>query len=77
MCRRSDESGSAMVNEPKRTERLVVMLSAAEVAAVEEFRFSRRMANRASAIRELLRRALEGVQDLETRTPLTKRARIV
>jgi Arc/MetJ-type ribon-helix-helix transcriptional regulator len=58
-----------MVNEPKRTERLVVMLSAAEVAAIEEFRFSRRMANRASAIRELLRRALERGEERETPTP--------
>ena len=41
-----------------RPERLQIMLSADELLAVENWRFSRRMPSRASAVRELLRRGL-------------------
>ncbi|RAI45884.1 hypothetical protein [Rhodoplanes roseus] len=41
-----------------REERLQIMLAAEELAAVDEFRFSRRMPSRAAAVRELLRRGL-------------------
>ena len=42
----------------KRLTRLQVMLSAEELAALDNFRFEKRMPSRASAIREILRRGL-------------------
>ena len=42
----------------ERTERLQIMLSEAEWAAVENWRFESRMPSRAAAVRELLRRGL-------------------
>ena len=42
----------------ERPERLQIMLSAEELAALDDWRFSRRMPSRASAIRELLRLGL-------------------
>jgi hypothetical protein len=42
-----------------RTERLQVVLSADEIAAVDEFRFDTRKPSRVAAVRELLRRGLE------------------
>jgi len=44
--------------ELERGERLQIMLNAQELAAVDDFRFQRRMPSRASAVRELLRRGL-------------------
>src|SRR6516165_9208037 len=41
-----------------RAERLQIMLTEDELAAVDEWRFTRRMPTRASAIRELLKRGL-------------------
>lgn len=41
-----------------REERLQVMLTPAEVAALDDFRFQTRMPSRAAAIRELLKRGL-------------------
>jgi hypothetical protein len=41
-----------------RPERLQIMLTDDELAAVDEWRFSRRMPSRAAAVRELLRRGL-------------------
>jgi hypothetical protein len=43
---------------PKRLTRLQVMLSADELAALEDFRFEKRMPSLAAAIREILRRGL-------------------
>ena len=45
---------------PERTERVRVQfkVSTDEIAAIDEFRFQTRMPNRATAIRELLRRGL-------------------
>ncbi len=42
----------------KRVERLQVMLGGAELKALDDWRFSRRMPSRASAVRELLKRGL-------------------
>jgi hypothetical protein len=42
----------------KRTERLQVMLSRQELAAVDDFRFENGLPNRAAAVRELMRRGL-------------------
>ena len=47
-----------MSEQLDRPERLQIMLSADELLAVENWRFSRRMPSRASAVRELLRRGL-------------------
>jgi metal-responsive CopG/Arc/MetJ family transcriptional regulator len=47
-----------MPTGPRRPERLMVMLSAEEMAAVDDFRFKNRMQSRAAAIRELIKRAL-------------------
>ena len=41
-----------------RDERLQIMLSPEELAAVDDFRFKKRMPSRAAAVRELLRRGL-------------------
>jgi hypothetical protein len=41
-----------------RTERLHLLLSSEELAAVEEFRFRTQMPSRAAAVRELLKRGL-------------------
>jgi hypothetical protein len=41
-----------------RGERLQIMLTADELAALDDWRFSRRMPSRAAAVRELLKRGL-------------------
>ncbi|MFL9828445.1 hypothetical protein [Rhodoplanes sp. SY1] len=41
-----------------REERLQIMLTPAELKAVDDWRFSRRMPSRAAAVRELLKRGL-------------------
>ena len=43
---------------PAREERLQIMLSPAELALVDDFRFKHRMPTRAAAVRELLRMGL-------------------
>ena len=43
-----------------RAERLQVMLSPEELAALDDFRFKHRMPTRAAAVRELLRLGLAG-----------------
>jgi hypothetical protein len=47
-----------MVGELTRGERLQIMLTREEIAALDTWRFSRRMPSRAAAIRELLKRGL-------------------
>ena len=47
-----------MAQSRKRGERLQIMLSGEELAALDDFRFENRMPSRASAIREILRRGL-------------------
>jgi hypothetical protein len=51
------------MGELSRPERLQIMLSAEELAAVDDWRFARRMPSRAAAVRDLLRRGLaaEGI----------------
>ena len=44
-----------MSSELTRAERLQVMLSPEEYAAIDEWRFHKRMPSRASAVRELLK----------------------
>ncbi len=46
-----------MASEP-RGERLQIMLTSDEVAALDQWQFSRHMPSRAAAVRELLRRGL-------------------
>lgn len=41
-----------------RGERLQIMLTEEEIAALDDWRFSRRMPSRAAAVRELLKRGL-------------------
>jgi hypothetical protein len=48
----------AMNGDESRGERLQLMLTAEELKALDDFRFSRRMPSRAAAVRELLRRGL-------------------
>jgi hypothetical protein len=45
--------------ELTRAERLQIMLSPAELAALDDWRFTKRMPSRASAVRELLKRGLQ------------------
>lgn len=47
-----------MASELTRQERLQIMLSPGELAAVDSWRFELRMPSRAAAVRELLRRGL-------------------
>ena len=47
------------MGEITRGERMQIMLTAKEVAALDDWRFAKRMPSRAAAIRELLRRGLE------------------
>ncbi len=51
------------MTELSRAERLQIMLAPEELAAVDDWRFRRRMPSRAAAVRELLKRGLaaEGV----------------
>ncbi|QDY99001.1 hypothetical protein FQ775_00675 [Nitratireductor mangrovi] len=46
------------MSDLERGERLQIMLSKEELAAVEDWRFDKRMPSRAAAVRELLRRGL-------------------
>jgi hypothetical protein len=46
------------VGELSRPERLQIMLTDEELAAIDDWRFSRRLPTRAAAVRELLRRGL-------------------
>lgn len=46
------------VSDLERQERLQIMLSVEELAALEDWRFEQRMPSRAAAVRELLRRGL-------------------
>jgi hypothetical protein len=46
------------MDELNRGERLQIMLTAEELAALDDWRFSRRMPSRAAAVRELLKRGL-------------------
>jgi hypothetical protein len=57
----------SMMSEQGRGERLQIMLAEDELAALDDWRFARRMPSRAAAVRELLRLGLsaEGV-DLAT-----------
>jgi hypothetical protein len=56
--------------ELERGERLQIMLTAEELALLDDWRFSRRMPSRAAAVRELLTRGLaaEGFDSAEART---------
>jgi hypothetical protein len=47
------------MNDLTRPERLQIMLTQDELAALDDWRFSRRMPSRAAAVRELLKRGLE------------------
>jgi hypothetical protein len=46
------------MNDLNRGERLQIMLTAEELEALDNWRFSRRMPSRAAAVRELLKRGL-------------------
>lgn len=47
-----------MADQGNREERLQVMLAPEELAALDDFRFKKRMPSRAAAVRELLKRGL-------------------
>ena len=55
--------------ERMRGERLQVMLSPEELAALDDFRFNHRMPSRASAIREILRRGLASTEKVSAAGP--------
>ncbi len=46
------------MDELNRGERLQIMLTGEELAALDDWRFERRMPSRAAAVRELLKRGL-------------------
>ena len=48
----------AIMHEPTRGERLQILLAGDELAALDDWRFQKRMPTRAAAIRELLKRGL-------------------
>jgi hypothetical protein len=63
------ESGWRVIKSPierDRTERLQFVLSADELAAVDDFWFQARMPSRSAAIRELLKRGLTVSGELES-----------
>lgn len=47
-----------MIDNQARGERLQIMLTPDELTALDDWRFSKQMPSRASAVRELLRRGL-------------------
>jgi hypothetical protein len=47
------------MNARYRSIRLQIMLDSAEVAALDDWRFNRRMPSRAAAVREIIRRGLD------------------
>ena len=53
--------GFVMSGDLTRGERLQIMLSPEELAAVDDFRFKQRMPSRAAAVRELFRLGLASV----------------
>jgi hypothetical protein len=55
------------MSDASRAERLQIMLTEDELRLIDDWRFSRRMPSRASAVRELLQRGLaaEGFQETE------------
>lgn len=57
------------MNDQIRGERLQIMLTEEELAALDDWRFARRMPSRAAAVRDLLRRGLEaeGVSLVDSR----------
>jgi hypothetical protein len=59
------------MGKPKKTdfgrgERIQMMLSEAELAAIDDFRFGQRMPSRAAALREIMRRGLSVVGRVAT-----------
>ena len=54
------------MNGLARETRLQIMLDDEELAAIDDWRFQRRMPSRAAAIRELLRRGLEAELGADT-----------
>lgn len=50
--------GLAPMAENHRDERLQILLTKAEIAQLDDWRFARRMPSRAAAVRELLKRGL-------------------
>ena len=58
----------------EREERLQIMLSVSELRAIDDFRFKFRLPSRAAAVRELMKRGLEGrvrVRPSTARAPRT------
>lgn len=45
-------------SQPRRTERLQIMLDDEELAAIDNWRFANRIPSRAAAMRELIRRGM-------------------
>ena len=61
----------------KRVERVLVMLDEDELGTLDSWRFEHRMPSRSAAIRELLRKALEGALHLEIATYTSERMELV
>jgi hypothetical protein len=61
ICRDFVMKNSNGVNGLAREERLQIMLTPAELNAVDNFRFGHRMPSRAAAVRELLRHGIAAV----------------
>jgi hypothetical protein len=61
---------TSAMNDLTRPERLQIMLTAEELSALDDWRFSRRMPSRAAAVRELLKLGLaaEGMHIADART---------
>ena len=58
MAKRPGKTRASDAESRERTERIQFKVSTDEIAAIDEFRFQTRMPNRATAIRELVRRGL-------------------
>ncbi len=66
---KNGKGGSGLV----RDERLQIMLSPEELAAVDNFRFHHRMPSRAAAVRELLRHGIAAVEEVIENTGVKSR----
>ncbi|MGR8947452.1 MAG: hypothetical protein ACU84Q_05355 [Gammaproteobacteria bacterium] len=58
---------------PKRTEKLQLMIDEDELQAIDDWRFENRLPSRAAAIRELIRRGLNAPQFNAPETDATSR----
>jgi len=53
----------------KSAKRLVILVTGEEIAAIDDFRFQKRMRNRSDAVRALLKLALDQIREDPAKPP--------